>query len=329
MSTNFINFNFRELDIRGYLWVPLGSFISAIFIVITKIEFIPLNQLIHERGPIQFFSIILGSMVLVFSFLKMIKIQIEKNHTKSFIKSFINHEIKDIEQINQVVIQGKGILFKRYSNLAETWKESNSSEVVLEILDSNSDGYQTSMSASYLIPKLFVWAIPIFGFIGTVTGIGSAVAEFDSFLGKADEIDVLKDGLVEVTKGLGTAFDTTLLALLISLIAILPITLAERSEQRVLNRIDFFLRSTFLKLLPDDSSKSLNNAETIKNATLQSRLIEKQLKQIEGSGQIIDTFKELKETLKNLEKTLIEASRPKKLVFMETKNDELTNEKEF
>ena len=37
---------------------------------------------------------------------------------------------------------------------------------------------------------------------------------------------------------------------------------------------------------------------------------------------MLDTFKDLKETLKALEKTLIEASKPKKLVFMETSNDE-------
>mgnify|MGYP001336151869 CR=1 FL=1 len=241
MKTNLINFNFRELDIRGYLWVPMGSLLSAIFLVITSIKSFPLNQLIHERGPIQFFSIIFGAMVLVFSFLKMIRVLYEKNNTTLFIKSYVNYEIKDIEQINQIEILGKGILYKRFLNLIETWKESNSREAVLETIDSNSDGYENSMSASYLIPKLFVWAIPIFGFIGTVMGIGSAVAQFDSFLGKADEIAVLKDGLVEVTKGLGTAFDTTLLALLISLLAILPITLAERNELRLLNKIDFWI----------------------------------------------------------------------------------------
>lgn len=322
MKKNFINFNFRELDIRGYLWVPIGSLLSAIFLFITNIKSFPLNQLIHERGPIQFFSIIFGVMVLVFSFFKMIRIEFEKNNTRSFIKFFEINEIKDIDQINQIEILGKGILYKRFSNLIETWKDSNSKEAVLETIDSNSDGYDNSMSASYLIPKLFVWAIPIFGFIGTVMGIGSAVAEFDSFLGKADEIAVLKDGLVEVTKGLGTAFDTTLLALLISLLAMLPITLAERNEQRLLNKVDFFLRTIFLNILPDQSTKDSRDIEIIKNATIQSKLIEKQLKQIEGSGEIFDTFKELKETLKGLEKTLIEASKPKKLVFMETTNEE-------
>lgn len=322
MKTNFINFNFRELDIRGYLWVPIGSLLSALFLVITSIKSFPLNELIHERGLIQFFSIIFGFMVLVFSLLKMIRIFYEKNNTRSFIKSYITSDIKDIEQINQIEITGKGILHKRFSNLIAIWKDSNSKEAVLETIDSNSDGYENSMSSSYLIPKLFVWAIPIFGFIGTVMGIGAAVAEFDSFLGKADEIAVLKDGLVEVTKGLGTAFDTTLLALLISLLSILPITLSERSEQRLLNKIDFFLRSIFLKILPDDPIKDSKDIETIKNATIQSKLIEKQLKQIEGSGQILDTFKELKETLKSLEKTLIQASKPKKLVFMETNNEE-------
>ena len=83
-----------------------------------------------------------------------------------------------------------------------------------------------------------------------------------------------------------------------------------------------FKRSIFLNILPDESTKDSTNNEIIKNATIQSKLIEKQLKQIEGSGQIFDAFRELKETLKCLEKTLIEASKPKKLVFMETKNDE-------
>jgi len=324
MKINFTNFNFRELDIRGYLWVPIGLLLSAIFLVITSIQSFPLNQLIHERGSIQFFSVTFGAMVLAFSLLKMVRIFYEKNNTRSFIKSYVNYDVKDIEQINQIEILGKGILFKRFSDLILIWKDSNSRDAVLETIDSNSDGYDNSLSASYLIPKLFVWAIPIFGFIGTVMGIGSAVSQFDSFLGKADEIAVLKDGLVEVTKGLGTAFDTTFLALLISLLAMLPMTLAERTEQRLLNKIDFFLRSVFLNLLPDKTRKDSKDIEIIKNATIQSKLIEKQLKQIEGSGQIFDTFRELKETLKALEKTLIEASRPKKLVFMETKNEEQT-----
>ena len=322
MKTNLIYSNFRELDIRSYIWVPLGSFLSAIFLLITRIPSFPLYQLIHQRSIIQFISIILGGMVLAYSFLKIIRIQLEKNRTKSFISSYRISEIKDISDITKLEISGKGISYKIFSNLTEVWNESNSAESVLENLDANTESFESSMTASYLIPKLFVWAIPILGFIGTVMGIGRAVAEFDSFLGKADEIEVLKDGLVEVTKGLGTAFDTTLLALLISLITILPITLAERSEQRLLSKIDFFLRSSFLSLLPNQSSEKSANFETIKNAALQSKILEKQLKQIEGSGQMIDTFKDLKDTLKALEKTLIEASKPKKLVFMETSNDE-------
>ena len=51
------------------------------------------------------------------------------------------------------------------------------------------------------------------GFIGTVIGMSQAVGSFDAVLSNADNVDGLKDGLVQVTGGLGTAFDTTFLAL--------------------------------------------------------------------------------------------------------------------
>ena len=46
--------------------------------------------------------------------------------------------------------------------------------------------------------------------------MSKAVGSFDAVLSNADNVDGLKDGLVQVTGGLGTAFDTTFLALVIS-----------------------------------------------------------------------------------------------------------------
>lgn len=101
-------------------------------------------------------------------------------------------------------------------------------------------------------------------------GIGESVSGFQGFLSKADDIDVLREGLVNVTSGLGTAFDTTFLALLISVIVVFPLTFTERAEQRLLTKIDLFLRKVVLEGLPDSTGsgtidktvieKSINNA---------------------------------------------------------------------
>ena len=68
------------------------------------------------------------------------------------------------------------------------------------------------------------------GFIGTVIGMSQAVGSFDSVLSNADNVDGL-NGLVKVTGGLGTAFDTTYLALVISVLAF-PLNILERNEDR-------------------------------------------------------------------------------------------------
>jgi biopolymer transport protein ExbB/TolQ len=56
--------------------------------------------------------------------------------------------------------------------------------------------------------RYIAWAIPSIGFIGTVRGIGDALGQAH----KAIEGDIF-----DVTKSLGVAFNSTLIALLISI----------------------------------------------------------------------------------------------------------------
>ena len=70
---------------------------------------------------------------------------------------------------------------------------------------------EDQVSASYSLINGFNWAIPVLGFIGTVLGLGSAIGEFGVTIQLADDVDKLKNSLTDVTGGLSTAFDTTLL----------------------------------------------------------------------------------------------------------------------
>ena len=93
--------------------------------------------------------------------------------------------------------------------------------------------------------------------MGTVIGISGAIAGFSGFLEQAGEIDELKAGIGEVTTGLAVAFDTTFLALLLSVIVMVPLALVERLESRALLGIDVYINDRLLRKLPPDSQEGV------------------------------------------------------------------------
>ena len=98
------------------------------------------------------------------------------------------------------------------------------------LLASQSEIDATAVDSSYTFLKVCIWAIPIIGFIGTVQGISEAVAGFSGSLEAARDIDVLKNSLNDITTGLAVAFDTTLVALIMSLIVMFPMSSLQKAE---------------------------------------------------------------------------------------------------
>lgn len=84
--------------------------------------------------------------------------------------------------------------------------------------------------SGYALVRIVVWAIPILGFLGTVIGITLAIASLSP--------QALEESLPAVTGGLGTAFDTTALALALSMVLMFVQFLVERMETRLLARVD-------------------------------------------------------------------------------------------
>jgi len=110
-----------------------------------------------------------------------------------------------------------------------------------ELLRHQSDLDADSAASAYRTVKLFIWAMPILGFIGTVLGISLSVGGFSEFLGTSvsiDEIDRVTEELGNVASGLSFAFDTTLLGLLAGLVATVVSSSVEKSEERMLTQLD-------------------------------------------------------------------------------------------
>lgn len=96
---------------------------------------------------------------------------------------------------------------------------------------------------SYLLPKYISWAVPVLGFIGTVLGISLAADGIRRIIGSDSGLAGLSGDLSGAIAPLGIAFDTTLIALSLSVVLTLLLALAQRGEERALADLEWEIRN--------------------------------------------------------------------------------------
>jgi len=109
------------------------------------------------------------------------------------------------------------------------FQTNQSLEQANALLNSSLELFIHEIDLRYSMIRYVVWAIPTLGFIGTVVGISLALA----YAGAADLQDPAL--LAELTKRLAVAFNTTLLALVMSAVLVLIQHTVQASEERALN----------------------------------------------------------------------------------------------
>jgi len=138
----------------------------------------------------------------------------------------------------------------------EHFRVRKSTPEVASMLASHSEIDANAVQSSYTLMNVFIWAIPILGFIGTVIGISAAVGAFSGSLDAAQDVSVLKDSLNSVTTGLATAFDTTLIALVMSIFVMFPSSSLQKAEEDLLNWVDEYCNENLIKRLQDGGDLS-------------------------------------------------------------------------
>ena len=90
------------------------------------------------------------------------------------------------------------------------WRYSSTNNVqnLSDAIESNLEALAVRQDSENTMIRYLIWAIPSIGFIGTVRGIGQALSQADEAL--AGDISGMVDSL-------GLAFNSTLVALLISI----------------------------------------------------------------------------------------------------------------
>ena len=95
---------------------------------------------------------------------------------------------------------------------------------------------------SFLIPRYVTWAVPVLGFIGTVLGISLAADGIRGLIASESGLSGLSSELGSAIAPLGIAFDTTLIALSLSVFLTLFLALVQRSEERTLTALERTMR---------------------------------------------------------------------------------------
>ncbi|NQT14675.1 MAG: MotA/TolQ/ExbB proton channel family protein [Planctomycetes bacterium] len=123
-----------------------------------------------------------------------------------------------------------GYLVRRLREALEHVRRSGSAETIDDELKYLADLDAARLHAGYGLVRLFVWAIPILGFLGTVIGIAQAMGNLSP--------QALETSMPEVMAGLTVAFDTTKLALGLSIVLMFAQFLTDRAENGLLARVD-------------------------------------------------------------------------------------------
>lgn len=122
-------------------------------------------------------------------------------------------------------------------------------------LESQAQSDADAVESSYAMVRVFIWAVPILGFIGTVIGIGAAVGGFSESVGGAVDLEVMKDSIGSVTSGLSVAFDTTLVALVMSIPIMFASSAVQKHEEGFLAEIEDYCDEHLLRRLDDGAPR--------------------------------------------------------------------------
>jgi MotA/TolQ/ExbB proton channel family protein len=105
------------------------------------------------------------------------------------------------------------------------FQSSRSTDQVVSVLNSNLELITHRLDLNYSMLRYIIWVIPTVGFIGTVVGIAWTLKL----------VDPENPDLGQLTASLAVAFNTTLIALILSAILVFMLHVVQRMEEKTIN----------------------------------------------------------------------------------------------
>ncbi|MEX2578204.1 MAG: MotA/TolQ/ExbB proton channel family protein [Verrucomicrobiales bacterium] len=261
------------------VWIAGGMGIGATFIWFVFMYLLPqteddaeqgiggyLRELFTERGWPQYVTTLLTFWCLGLLILKWLNIRkqrramliqalptdISEEINPSNLKAFHDHIVNFPKPLRNTYI------VNRIRKALEFFYVRQNNPEVAQMITAQSEVDAAKVNSSYAVVKVFLWAIPIMGFIGTVLGIGNAIGGFGAVFGAGEGGDMadIKEPLLDVLGSMGVAFDTTLLALVFSIILSFPASGLQNEEDDLVTDVDEYCIDHLLKRLNDGGAAS-------------------------------------------------------------------------
>jgi biopolymer transport protein ExbB/TolQ len=221
-----------------------------------------INDIINERGWVQYGELLMSFMVVA---LMVLKSRIVKNQLKVVASNPIPADLdltndEELHRLRDSIMRREefswSIILNRIDRAIGLWLSTKDVGRVATWASAESARDSSSSDSSYSLCRVLIWAIPILGFIGTVLGLAVAVSGF-GVLGGSAEIGAIKEAIGQVTLGLGVAFDTTLLALMLTVLLMFPLSFIQRSEEIFFVDLENYLDDMFVSRLPSGDKQSI------------------------------------------------------------------------
>lgn len=157
--------------------------------------------------------------------------------------------LKDIEELapeirETPVVQTLSMSLRRY---LITQSIQNASEAVLSALEVLSVRNESELS----LIKYIAWAVPSIGFLGTVRGIGQAMAEAET---------AIAGNIGPMTTSLGVAFNSTFVALLISIVLMLLLSFLQRMQDDTVVKVQSYCERYLINRISRQSNDETQTA---------------------------------------------------------------------
>lgn len=235
--------------IANRLYRLLASAVATVVFMLLLVALIPndgSNRILVMMGGTMPEGLIQGGTYFLF-FFGMLEILWLNNKLAHEYESFSAHLLP--EKDNWVLsAEDAGTLKLKMQSMAHThtyqmvdlikkactqYRLSKSTAEAMVIVDAQIRNYQAEVESEQSFIRYTAWAIPSVGFIGTVIGIAAS-------LGYAKEA-ATQEGINKVTDMLAVAFDTTLVALVLSIILMYGIHYLQKREEALYAKMNAYL----------------------------------------------------------------------------------------
>lgn len=151
-------------------------------------------------------------------------------------KEMLRGTLEEIESLSETITQTP--LIQTLLNSIRRYLITDDVHSTSEAITLSVDAMAMRQEAENTVLRYIIWAIPSIGFIGTVRGIGLALSQAD---------EALAGDISGMTDSLGVAFNSTLVALIISIFMMLCLHTLQRLQDGQLVKTQSYCDDFFIK----------------------------------------------------------------------------------